>query len=104
MRVPEQARRSPHVFRLSHDSAAARGLPQLPQNGSFLTVDTWLSDLGLTPSSWRRRGELFGPMAPEAYADVLARLRPRLDRAGARSAADTGGRAALPRLATVSAD
>jgi cation diffusion facilitator CzcD-associated flavoprotein CzcO len=104
MRVPEQARRSPHVFRLSHDSAAARGLPQLPQNGSFLTVDTWLSDLGLTPSSWRRRGELFGPMAPEAYADVLARLRDRLERAGARSAADTGGRAALPRLATVSAD
>jgi hypothetical protein len=81
MRVPEKARHQPPVFRLSHESAAARGLPQL-QNGSFLTVDQWLSDLGLTPSLWRRRGELFGPMAPAAYADVLGRLRDRASRSG----------------------
>jgi cation diffusion facilitator CzcD-associated flavoprotein CzcO len=104
MRVPDKARRQPAVFRLSHDSAAARGLPQLPENGSFLTVDTWLHDLGLTPSAWRRRGELFGPMAPEAYVDVLRRLRNRLDRSAARSAAAAGRRSAAPRLATASAE
>ena len=82
MRVPDAARRRPAVFRLSHESAASRGLPQLPENGSFLTVDTWLSDLGLTPSRWRRRGELFGPMAPEGYAELLGQLRDRLGRAG----------------------
>jgi hypothetical protein len=82
MRVPDRARLTPAVFRLSHDRAAARGVRQLPENGSFLTVDTWLDDLGLTPSWWRRRAELFGPMAPAAYADVLERLRDRLDRSG----------------------
>jgi hypothetical protein len=80
--VPDRARRTPAVFRLSHDRAAARGVRQLPENGSFLTVDAWLDDLGLTPSWWRRRAELFGPMAPAAYADVLERLRDRLDRSG----------------------
>jgi cation diffusion facilitator CzcD-associated flavoprotein CzcO len=81
MRVPEKARRRPAVFRLSHESAAARGLPRLPENGSFMTVDEWLHDLGLTPSAWRRRRELFGPMAPAAYAQVLGQLRARVHHA-----------------------
>jgi cation diffusion facilitator CzcD-associated flavoprotein CzcO len=80
IRVPEQARREAPVFRLSHESAAARGLPRLPANGSFMTVDQWLHDLGLTPSVWRRRGELFGPMRPGAYADVLGQLKNRVSR------------------------
>jgi cation diffusion facilitator CzcD-associated flavoprotein CzcO len=88
MKVPDVARQRPAVFRLTHERAAARGLPQLPENGSFLTVDLWLSDLGLKPSAWRRRGELFGPLAPSVYADVLGRLRDRLDRSGARSPTD----------------
>jgi cation diffusion facilitator CzcD-associated flavoprotein CzcO len=96
--VPDQARRRPHVFRLSHDSAAARGVSQLPENGSFLTIDTWLHDLGMTPSWWRRRGEVFGPMAPEAYADLLGRLRERVARAGLRS---TAAHLPRPRSATV---
>ena len=99
IQVPDEARRRPQVFRLSHDSAAARGLSQLPENGSFLTVDTWLHDLGLTPSWWRRRRELFGPMAPEAYADLLGRLRERVARAGQRST--TAAPLPRPRQATV---
>jgi hypothetical protein len=79
-RVPEQARRQPAVFRLSHESAAARGLPRLPENDSFLTIDQWLRDLGMTPSPWRRRGELFGPMQPGVYADLLPQLRARARR------------------------
>jgi hypothetical protein len=86
MRVPDRARRRSQIYRLSHDAAAERGLPQLPENGSFMTVDAWLDDLGLTPSAWRRRRELFGPLAPEAYTDVLAHLRRRLDRARTSSA------------------
>jgi hypothetical protein len=82
MRVPEQARRQPEVFRLSHESAAARGLPRLPENGSFTNIDEWLSDLGLLPSLWRRRRELFGPMMPGAYAHLLGELRARADRLG----------------------
>jgi cation diffusion facilitator CzcD-associated flavoprotein CzcO len=88
MHVSDQVRRERRVFRLSHDSAAARGLPQLPENASFLTADTWLHDLGLTPSAWRRRGELFGPLTPAVYADVLGRLRDRLTRAGDASTAN----------------
>lgn len=82
MRVPEEARRQPAVFRLSHESAAARGLPRLPENDSFPTFDQWLRDLGMTPSLWRRRGELFGPLQPTVYADLLGQMRARLRRLG----------------------
>jgi hypothetical protein len=58
----------------------------LPENGSFMTVDAWLADLRLTPSAWRRRRELFGPLTPEAYADVLSQLRRRLERTGTLAA------------------
>ncbi|MCU1591141.1 MAG: monooxygenase [Frankiales bacterium] len=104
MRVPDEARHEPPVFRLSHDSAAKRSLPQLPENGSFLTVDTWLRDLGLTPSAWRRRGEIFGPMAPEAYADLLGSLRDRLSRSGTRFLAASDIPAPRPPRATVSVE
>jgi cation diffusion facilitator CzcD-associated flavoprotein CzcO len=77
LEVPEKARRRPQVYRLAHERAAARGVPQLPEAGSFPTVDTWLTDLGLMPSVWRRRRELLGPMDPAAYAPLLGRLRAR---------------------------
>ena len=81
--VPDTAMPSPPA--ITDESAAARGLSRLPENGSFLTIDQWLGDLGLTPSLWRRRGELFGPMLPSVYADVLGRLKDRLRRSGARA-------------------
>ena len=84
LRVPERARRRPAVFRLSHESAAARGLPAMVENGSFVTVDEWLSDLDLLPSPWRRRRELFGPMMPGVYADALGQLQARLSAAQRR--------------------
>ncbi len=83
LEVPEHAKRRPYVFRIGHDRAQARNVPLLPENGSFLTVDQWLADLDLRVPAWRRRGELFGPLTPGVYADVLGRLRARL---AARSA------------------
>jgi dimethylaniline monooxygenase (N-oxide forming) len=91
LEVPEKAHRRPQVYRLAHESAAARGVPQVSEAGSFPTVDTWLTDLGLMPSVWRRRRELLGPMDPAAYAPLLGRLRARqADLARSRRVAPPG--------------
>ncbi len=68
------------LFRLTHERAAQVGAAQLP-NGSYADLDVLLADLRLSLPVATRLAQLVRPLDPADYADLLPRLRARLETA-----------------------
>ncbi len=61
-------------YRLSHEAATARQLPQFSSGASILDIDQWLHEAGLRVPLRTRAGELLRPLDPASYRGLLDRL------------------------------
>lgn len=62
------------TYRLSHDAAAARQVPQFSSGASIMDIDQWLSEAGLRVPVRTRLAELVRPLDPASYRGLLETL------------------------------
>jgi dimethylaniline monooxygenase (N-oxide forming) len=61
-------------YRLTHEAATARQVPQFSAGASILDIDQWLHEAGLRVPLRTRVGELVRPLDPASYRGLLDRL------------------------------